>query len=405
VKPAVAVVVLAAATAWTPSARAGAETPAPVVRAEVVWRIPLPEAGRSSPRALDADRDGTEDVVLGRGLEDHWGEVLALDGRTGRTLWSRRVADEVLSATPLEDVNGDGVPDVFAGGRTRLRGVLALSGKDGSLLWSLVDANPGAAFLPVNFGGASLLDDRDGDGVRDLLVVQSGGKDSRRNAARYHVVSARSGKLLATHVARDGKESYAVPLYRERAGGAGELWIGTGGETLSGNLLKLRYPSFEEVWRVPALGGGFIGSATLVDLDEDGAEEIVDTAMAGGVYRIDAASGRVAWTHREQPWWTYVSPAVGAFGRDGAPGIVAAFNRGVWPRSAAADVVWLDAATGAVLARRSFGDPTRFVGASPLVVDLDLDGLDETLLVLSDEFLDPVRPGLRNRLVVFGRGD
>ena len=71
----------------------------------------------------------------------------------------------------------------------------------------------------------------------------------------------------------------------------------------SGNLLKLSLPSFEEEWRLRATGGGFIGSPLLVDLDRDGRDDVVASAMNGALYRLDADDGSVAWQRRIRPAW------------------------------------------------------------------------------------------------------
>jgi outer membrane protein assembly factor BamB len=281
-----------------------------------------------------------------------------------------------------------------------------LSGRTGKTLWRLDEANPTVSFPPINFVNLLLVDDRNGDGLRDLLVVQGGGKDTRRLAARLHWVSSRDGSLLESRVVPDGNESYSLPLFQERPGERARFYVGTGGETLSGNLIRLRLPSFEEEWRVHAVAGGFVGSPAVVDLDGDGADEIIATDMDGAVYRIDAEAGRVGWRWRDRPRWTYASPAAGTFGADATLDVVATVNRGVFPESAGVEVLWLDGGSGRVLGTRSFEETTTlFTASSPLVLDVDEDGRDEVLLVLSSDFLDPTMPGNGHRLLILDGGD
>ncbi|GAG51685.1 unnamed protein product, partial [marine sediment metagenome] len=226
---------------------------------------------------------------------------------------------------------------------------------------------PGTTFPPINFINLLLVDDRDGDGLRDLVIVQSGGLDARRLAARFHWVSSSSGTLLRTGYAPDGKECYSLPLFEARPEATSRFYIGTGGESLSGNLIKVGYPSLEEEWRVRAIGGGFIGSPLLTDLDFDGTDEVLAAGMDGSVYRVDADSGDVAWRWRDRPYWTYVSPAVGSFNGDETLDVVAGFNRGVWPRRDEARLDWLDGATGTLLSEHVFDEPGRATASSPLV--------------------------------------
>ena len=382
---------------------ASAAPPYPI-ESETLWVAPLEEAGKASPRTADLNGDGHLDVVVGAGVENLWGEAVAIDGKNGRLLWRARFPDEVLIADPLLDVDGDGVRDVFVGGRTRLREVVALNGKDGGRLWGLAGSNPEAAFPPLNFVNLVLVDDRDGDGLRDLLIVQSGGRDTLRLAARLHWVRSSDGKILATHLVPDGRESYAIPFYDRRDGGD-RLFLGTGGETLSGNLLSVDPLTAAELWRLRAVGGGFIGSPVLVDFNGDGPRDLLISAMNGLVTRVDAATGDARWRWRVRPLWTYVSPVAGEF--DGRPGldVVVAFNRGAWPETRGAVVLWIDGATGTTIAERDFDPRFGFVAASPLVLDVNHDGRDEAMLVFTESVLDVQREEHAHALATFDGGD
>jgi outer membrane protein assembly factor BamB len=380
------------------SLAAGAAAPGPRIEVEVVWRTPA-DAGVGSPRTADLDGDGTQDVVVGAGVEDRRGAALALDGRTGRPLWRQEFPDEVLTTSPVPDITGDGIAEILVAGRKRLHDVLALSGKDGRPVWSLTRANPDVEFPRINFASVLPVEDRDADGTPELLVVQAGGRDQLRYAARYHWVRARDGRLVATRVAPDGKESYALPLFEPRPDGRHRFYLATGGDTIGGNLIKLALGAWKEEWRIREPGVGFIGSPLVADLEGDGRDEVVAVSH-GSVFRVDAESGRIGWHWRDRPYWTYGSPAVGRYDGDDTLDVVVGFNRGVWPRRDETRLLWLAGATGKPISDLRIEQAQRHPTSSPLVLDVDLDGRDETLFVLSNPLPDRDVPDQTHRLVI-----
>jgi hypothetical protein len=93
----------------------------------------------------------------------------------------------------IADVDGDGVCDLVIGGDARavrgLRGdrISCISGRTGSVIW--------ASQLPGETGACvelCLVDDRDGDGLREVLVARPG--DVTANA--LSVLAARDGRLI-----------------------------------------------------------------------------------------------------------------------------------------------------------------------------------------------------------------
>ena len=60
--------------------------------------------------------DGVCDVYFG-GQKPCFGGVLALDGKTGDTLWTQWSKHEVFALTCQGDLNGDNITDCVAGGR------------------------------------------------------------------------------------------------------------------------------------------------------------------------------------------------------------------------------------------------------------------------------------------------
>jgi hypothetical protein len=119
--------------------------------------------------------DAVLDVVVGGGVEKKRGSVSLFKGETGELLWRTELADEVYTSPELIDVNGDQIPDVLVGGR--FNDLVALSGQDGTKLWAMRQVNPEESIPDTHFNTPRQGPDLDGDKIRDLVVVQSGGKD------------------------------------------------------------------------------------------------------------------------------------------------------------------------------------------------------------------------------------
>lgn len=116
--------------------------------------------------AADVDGDGFDDVVAtatkGDGIESY---VYVLDGQTGSLIWSHNIVGRsgyTTEGTPsIADVDKDGVLDVVTGS-TSMK-VYALSGVDGSEIWTFDVANPSPS--------APALADINGDTVMDVVIA------------------------------------------------------------------------------------------------------------------------------------------------------------------------------------------------------------------------------------------
>ena len=375
------------------------EGPAPI-GATVLWTTPIDSAGTSSPRVADLNGDGVREVVLGAGREQQMGSITVLSGTGGQVVWQRQYHDEVYASPVLMDVDGDGLDDVVCGRRKRGGGLQALSGTNGAVLWGLRAVNPDADLPDTHFNSPVPCPDLDDDGVDDLVCLQGGGQDQTRPPGRLHLVSGRSGALLATLVMPDGRESYQVPSLDvlDRPPDGRRIVIGTGGETVPGHLMSLTFPGLEERWRVPSRAKGWVAAARLHDFAGHGVRDVVAVSFDGQVVRVDGETGRIVWQRDHDGFETYVTPGLGRFdGREGLD-VVVALSKGTWPVYAEhAVIAWLDGETGELLEEQRFGV---MATNQPLVLDVDGDGWDEVLIATNLGF-GPVRATIDARLVVF----
>jgi outer membrane protein assembly factor BamB len=352
---------------------------------KLVWDAPIAINRFSSPVVGDLNHDGTPDVVVGTGVQFHGGGVAALDGRTGKQLWSHRFSDEAYPTPALVDLNHDGTPDVVIGGRAK--DLYALNGRNGNVLWSFVAANAGrATHAAGSIGTATVLRDLDGDGVPDLLFTQSGdtGDLAKRPPGLIHIVSGANGKLLATFTTPDHREIYSVPSVVDTGTGADRrilLVFGTGGESLPGHLVRLTLqPSAADGlahphadWSIPTGTVGIVAAPLLVQSSHR--SDVFADLYSGWVFRADARTGKVCWRTVELPGVMPTTSAVGRFGGLPAPSVVSKTMGGT------SQLQWLDGNTGKVVARDTAGGQS---WASPITADLDGDGLDEVIVSIAE---------------------
>jgi hypothetical protein len=86
---------------------------------KIVWDQSFAGIGsQSSPRPIDINHDGVDDLVMGACKNEYQPTdmgVLALDGKTGKVLWQVASDDQVYGSATLEDINGDQSQDVIIG--------------------------------------------------------------------------------------------------------------------------------------------------------------------------------------------------------------------------------------------------------------------------------------------------
>lgn len=196
-----------------------------------------PALTESSVQLYDMNRDGTLDVVVVDGFSQCAVRIVALDGSTGATVWQRNVSFESFAIRCELDVDSDGVPDCLVSGR--MAGFVALSGVDGTMLWSV---DPSVSYPHYNFFFPLITSDLDGDGVRDIINMHGGdpsyeNSEAKRSPGFLTAISGRTGqKLMEPVPVPDGRETYMSPVQHTFDDQLEVILFGTGGETLPGSL-------------------------------------------------------------------------------------------------------------------------------------------------------------------------
>lgn len=369
-------------------------------RSELVWTKNLPVIGsQSSPRTADLNNDGILDIVMGAGKNEFQHSdmgVLAFDGKTGSLLWKQEAPDQVFGSATFCDVTGDGVKDIFIGGRSPQ--LKALDGKTGALIWEFKHEkykdDPAMRYARFNFNNSVLVPDQNNDGIDDLLTINGGNalaaphSEADRYPGVMMLLDSKTGNVIAADTMPDGKESYMTPLCFSQPGSR-EVFIvfGTGGETIDGNLYlssvsQLMSKNLSAAKIIASeKGHGFIAPATLADVNRDGHLDIVAISHGSKALVIDGKDHHTIWTRIFPGTECSNSFAVGYFTNDNIPDFFTFISKGEWPNSTGTIQVMLSGKDGSVAYTDSIGC-TGF--SSPVVYDLDDDGRDEVIISVND---------------------
>ncbi|WPP53469.1 outer membrane protein assembly factor BamB family protein [Catalinimonas niigatensis] len=361
------------------------------------WQLSIPEIGSaSSPRAIDLNQDGILDIVLGGGGKEfastEYG-VIAIDGKDGSLLWHKSARNQIVGSALFKDINQDGIPDVIIGGRSAV--LYALDGRNGSLLWEFLPDYEGMDALNdttiLNFFNPQLIPDADHDQLEDILIAYGGFVKAHpaqrdRPSGSLMVISSRDGKLLAKAKMPDGRETYMSPLVYDFEGKRKlEVIFGTGGETIGGYLYRIALQNILDGDLSAALPlasdreKGFIAPPVLADVNLDGIKDIVANAVNGRMLCIDGKTNQKIWdTTIGWDYEGYAMPAPGFFVNDDSiPDFFGCFGYGAWPNTLFAVNVLVDGRDGQIVFKDTVGT---FQYASPLVFDFTRDGFEDVLV-------------------------
>lgn len=370
------------------------------------WEHSLPVISAfGSPVAHDLNLDGTQDIVLGCGHEFQASQygVIALDGRDGQLLWWHPSASQVVTQPLFQDLNGDGVDEVFIGGRDAR--FWALNGSNGQPVWTF---QPNSHFHPsdsgwFNFYSPQWVPDQNGDGLRDLLIPNGGDataapSDSLRPAGALCVLNAADGQVLAAAAMPDGRETYFSPLLLPGTDRLNPtILFGSGGETVNGALWETSLSTLmgsdltTAQPLLPGQGKGFIAVPSLADLNGDGTEDLIVPRHSGDLIALDGSNQQVLWQVSYPGHEVYVSPTLGQFTGDATPDALAHAQAGVWPFYQGGFFFLVDGATGQVVWTKV---TETYQFASPLALDWDQDGYDE-IIYARNFFEDDEASGFR----------
>jgi outer membrane protein assembly factor BamB len=353
---------------------------------------------QSSPRAADLNDDGVLDMVIGAGKNEFQESdqgIIALNGKTGEILWQQSASDQVYGTATFYDISGDGIQDIFIGGRSPH--LKALDGKTGKVVWEYqyqFENDPILQYAQYNFYNLALVPDQNKDGFSDLLTLNGGNAKAAPNSEKDRfpgvlmVLDSKTGQVLAADTMPDGKESYMSPLCFAQPGSQDyQIVFGTGGETISGNLYLAKLSDLLNknlsAAKVIATekGHGFIAPPVLADISGDGFYDILAISHGSTAIAINGRDHKPLWEQTIPGTESSNSFAVGYFTNDKVPDFFTFVSKGVWPANTGTIQVLLDGKDGHIAYQNNLGC-SGF--SSPVVYDLNGDGRDEAIISINE---------------------
>ncbi|PJJ84627.1 PQQ-binding-like beta-propeller repeat protein [Mucilaginibacter auburnensis] len=366
----------------------------------------------SSPRAIDLNKDGVPDIVLGAGSKEFSptdAAVLALNGANGDLLWKVAGRNQMVGSPIFQDITGDGVPDVFIGGRSAQ--FLAINGSNGHVLWEHRKAD--ASWVShqdttmLNFFNPQFIPDQNGDGVEDILTAFGGyvyalPNEFQRPAGMLMVIDAKSGKVLKKSNVPDGKETYMSPVVYNFGKGP-TIIFGTGGETIQGSLYALPLSDFmtsgtaksQKIYTMQSKG--FIAPPVITDVTSDGLADIVVSSMDGHIMSFNGKNFSMIWSKAIHPdAETQSMPSPVYFDNDKVPDFFNTYNLGKWPANQTAIHVIVSGVNGRELFRDTLG---KLNFASAVQVDYNDDSHLDLIIPENTESMEGNFPKNKTQLM------
>ncbi|XP_014611757.1 PREDICTED: uncharacterized protein LOC106790976 [Polistes canadensis] len=314
--------------------------PCTSLSSKIIWSRRISKFSSVVPlRSFDVNKDGIEDIIVGFNtganeestVKCHYfienslpclGQILALDGKTGDTLWIYWPIYGISSIDCGLDITNDKINDCIASVEG---GVLyAINGKTGIKIWIISDNKLSDEHSTIfRIFDAKFITDTDRDGIGDVIVTGYTVQSDLSRRSKILIVSGKKGKILytidspklelfslpQTIVYPDGENIFVLTANNQMQ--SGTLYIASSANFMHGNLkLKELHHSSGKAALLPLV---------LVDITLDGIADIVAPMFDSTIIAYDGLTFNPIWNYTVPNSEILSSPIPGYYNDDNIP--------------------------------------------------------------------------------------
>ncbi|XP_031839420.2 uncharacterized protein LOC116429975 isoform X1 [Nomia melanderi] len=309
----------------------------------ILWTKSLPKLTSEAPlRSSDVNDDGIEDIIVGfntdldvmdtpeyicisyfDGQVPCFGGVIALDGKTGDTLWTHWTAHAIYSVDCGLDLTNDKIKDCIICG---YGGILhAINGLDGSSIWEtpVERLSSSEDWKLADIYDAKFIADIDGDEIGDVIAshtIQS----KEIQLSEILMISGVNGNIIHKSVLPNAEKLFLAPQKLVHPDGESIFVFVTTGEQKSGGLyivsqVNLIYGNLKLRKLHHDTGRGTPLPPILVDITLDGIEDIVTTMSNSTIIVYNGLTFEPIWNYTIPNSKVISVPIPGYYNDDNTP--------------------------------------------------------------------------------------